>query len=191
MAADVIRAIQAARIRAVVHHPARARAYAETRLIEADRRSGPGETQGDIRQTGDVIVRVYIGLAGVVDLALDTLRRLSPVLSGAYRDAHMVLVGQEPVSWPVPVRQDAIITIVNMRPYARRIEGPHGAPGLSDQAPDGVYEVAAGIVAARAPLGVEIEFNYRGMVDGRPAPSAIENVSQYRFPALIIRRARR
>lgn len=83
MAADVIRAIQVARIRAVVHHPARARAYAETRLIEADRRSGPGETQGDIRQTGDVIVRVYIDLAGVVDLALDTLRRLSPVLSGA------------------------------------------------------------------------------------------------------------
>ncbi|MBB4267729.1 hypothetical protein [Roseospira visakhapatnamensis] len=183
---SIAASIRAAGQRAVGGHAGRARDYATGRFAAADQQMGQGETEGEIRQTGDVIERVYASHAEAVTFALETLRELSPVRSGAYRESHVVLVNGAAASWPVALKPADVVVLTNTQPYARLIEGPHGASGLSDQAPNGVYEAAQAIVQARTTA--DVEFNYQGVVDGAAAPGHLATQSDYRYPALIIRR---
>jgi len=121
----------------------------------------------------------------VVDEALRLLITRSPVgpgRNGHYRDAHWLYVNG--------VRRDAMlqggnkvelkrgdkIVIINVKPYARKIEGgakhkyrarlTQRRPGLSSQAPDGVYEVTARDLKNKYDKIAIIRFAYHGNVEG-------------------------
>ena len=164
--------------------------------------------------------------SGIVDAALRMLMERSPYgpdEGGHYRDDHWLFVNN--------VRRDAThegavveikpgdeVVIINMRPYARKIEG--GArgrthrltdrrPGLSVQAPNGVYEITARDLQRKFGTVAIIRFAYRAMLGGglvstsaQPAARGVmrsssgrflsqggpraHNLSKNRFPALEI-----
>jgi hypothetical protein len=167
--------ISAARARAVDGHADRVRAYAERRFAETDQAMGvQGRTEGSADLGGE-IARVYPDLRGAIGLALSTLREHSTVDSGDYRDSHTVIVDGAPVEWPARLSPRAQVLILSALPYARRIE-----QGWSDQAPNGVYEVAAAIVAARANVEVTVEYV-------APPVSMVGNATPATVPAMIFR----
>jgi hypothetical protein len=133
-----------------------------------------GTTQGAVALGGEV-TRIYPALDGAVGFALETLREQSPVRRGSYRDSHTVVVNGSPVSWPVPVKPRDRVMILSALPYARRIE-----QGWSDQAPNGVYEVAAAIVAARTNVEVTVQYV-------APPASMVGNATPATVPAMVLR----
>jgi hypothetical protein len=126
----------------------------------------------------------FVLASHVVDAALKMLMFRSPYgpdKDGHYRDDHWLFVNG--------IRRDATsegdivnigvhdeVIIINMRPYARKIEG--GArnrfarrltdrrPGLSVQAPDGVYEITARDLKAKFGTIADISFLYHGTMGG-------------------------
>lgn len=114
----------------------------------------------------------------VVDAVLQELFQVSPYgpeKGGHYRDDHWLFVNGQRRDASVEggaVRIDPTdkVVIINTRPYARKIEG--GArrrsggrasprrPGLSVQAPDGVYEITARKMAGRLGNIAVINFTY-------------------------------
>jgi hypothetical protein len=129
--------------------------------------------------------------ANVVDEALRLLITRSPVgpgRDGHYRDNHWLYVNG--------ARRDATLeggnkvelkkgdkaVIINTKPYARTIEGTpyarfrnrlsHRRPGLSAQAPDGVYEVTARDLQKSYGKIAIIRFTYHGNVAGALAEQA-------------------
>lgn len=140
-----------------------ARAHVSIVTGLADRASSlaPSELIADAGKWGsDIGGRAVVRFAShapAVDLALETLERLSPEYTGAFKASHEVFVNGAAVDWPVQVEPRDKIKIVNTTPYARRIER-----GWSDSAPDGVYEVAASLVAARFE-GIRVRFSYQGV----------------------------
>jgi hypothetical protein len=163
-------------------------------------------------------------LGNVVDAALQALFEASPVgpdKDGHYRDDHWLYVnGQRrdaaAEGAAVEIGPTDEVVIINMRPYARKIEGgarerfrrrmTNRRPGLSVQAPNGVYEVTARALKQRFGNIATIRFAYRGVMGGAPVsqtgPTPIKrnargrfvesggtrahNVSSNRFPALEI-----
>ncbi|WP_193183266.1 hypothetical protein [Nisaea sediminum] len=129
-----------------------------TDLANSIAASGPSEVIPDQKWGkyigGTASVR-FGAQAPAVDLALETLERLSPVLTGQYRASHEVLVNGNFVDWPVQLGPQDRVKIINILPYARRIE-----LGWSASAPDGVYEVAASIVAGQFE-NVRVRFSYQ------------------------------
>jgi hypothetical protein len=103
-------------------------------LAEETQRSGvePGERSAvDGRVTDDFdavrpngrIVTVYDYRREAATFALQLLRFMSPVRSGAYRDSHFLMVNGSAVDrLPPKLRPEDWITITNDRPYARKLE---------------------------------------------------------------------
>lgn len=83
----------------------------------------------------------------------------SPVLTGRYRDSHVLLADGVEIDADGKIPPAETYLFVNTRPYARKIER-----GLSDQAPDGVYEAVA--VLAQRQFGniARVRFTYRSLV---------------------------
>jgi hypothetical protein len=122
--------------------------------------------------------------ANVVDEALRLLIMRSPIgpgRHGHYKDAHWLYVNgtRRDVQLEgnkVELKRGDKIVIVNVKPYARKIEGTpyqrfkqrmtHRRPGLSVQAPDGVYEVTARDLQKLYGKIAIINFTYRGNVEG-------------------------
>ena len=119
-----------------------------------------------------------------VEWTLEMLRRLSPVATGRYRDSHVVLLnGTGLTGQGLAVldraREGDRIQIVNVQPYARKIEGQRakrrkqirGRRGLSKQAPGGVYRKVHQLLVQR--YGRTLFVDYRlerlevGGVEGR------------------------
>jgi hypothetical protein len=130
--------------------------------------------------------------SGVVDTAWKMLAERSPYgpdKFGHYRDDHWIYVNgvrrdaELNGGKPILIGPRDHVVIVNMRPYARKIEG--GAktrfrnrltdrrPGLSVQAPNGVYEITARDLQRMFGRIAEIRFTYRGVIGGKLAFSDI------------------
>ncbi len=90
--------------------------------------------------------------ADAVLWALQRLREISPVLTGRYRDSHIVMVNGEQITGDtraalLRVKPGDRVQIVNFQPYARKIEGATASKrtgrqrrkALSRQARSGVY----------------------------------------------------
>jgi hypothetical protein len=98
------------------------------------------------------------------DLLEDTLQWIgqqlvlhSPALSGEYARSHVMVIDDVAADFNAPIPPDFDeIVFVNVTPYARKIER-----GLSDQAPDGVYEAVAALAARRFGNIVKVRFSFR------------------------------
>ncbi len=130
----------------------------------------------------------------IVDEAIATLIRNSPVgpgENGHYRDDHWLFVNgrrrDATVGGVVQVMPGDLVVIVNARPYSRKLErgkrrrgSTDRRPGLSVQAPNGIYEVTAQELRSRFGSLASIRFVYRN-VSGIP-----ERTRSSRYPALEI-----
>lgn len=85
----------------------------------------------------------------------------SPVLTGRFQRSHVFLADGVEVEPGAPVPAAVEYVFVNTQPYARKIER-----GLSQQAPDGVYEVVAELASRRFGNIARIRFGYRAPLFG-------------------------
>lgn len=139
-------------------------------------------------------------LGHVVDEAMKELILASPFgpgKDGHYRDDHWLYVNQTRRDFAfdskiVEIGQNDEVVIVNVRPYARKIEGgarerfrrmTNRRPGLSVQAPNGVYEITARALQRRFGNIASIRFTYRGTIG---AASPLGRARSDRYPALEI-----
>lgn len=112
-----------------------------------------------------LIVYDYQRLDIVVQFALDTLRTLSPHRSGAYQEAHTVMINHAAVSPPYAISPTDEVMIVNPEPYARKIEVGHMhmlVPGT-----DRVYQQAKQVIDRTYQELVETEFTYVDLPDAQ------------------------
>jgi len=107
----------------------------------------------------------------------------APVLTGEYRRSFAFFVDGvelEP-GQPVPPFKEAVF--LNTQPYSRKIER-----GLSDQAPDGVFQAVATLAKKRFGNMANIRFSYRtplASTEGSPKQRR-ETDRENRTPAIVI-----
>jgi hypothetical protein len=105
-----------------------------------------------------------------------------PDIEGHYRDDHWIYVNgvRRDVARedgnPINIGPNDKVIIINMRPYARKIEGGANKrfsnrltdrrPGLSVQAPNGVYEITARDLQRMFGKIALIRFTYHGIIGG-------------------------
>lgn len=136
-------------------------------------------------------------LNDVVQGILDMLVSKSPFAakrSGAvpqthYRQEHAIFIdGTEVSEPPTSLIGGSVVVLVNLQPYARKIE-----KGFSAQAPDGVYEVVARLAQSRWGSVAEIDFSYQMLPGVGPSQSASVRASRAKshrddsFPAITIK----
>lgn len=100
------------------------------------------------------IVYTAIRMPAVISFALETLRELSPVASGRYRDNHMVFIEGHVVADASNWRPGQAIHISNPMPYSRKIE----AGRMKMSVPAHVYERAEPVISARFGNSVLVRF---------------------------------
>jgi hypothetical protein len=120
-----------------------------------------GASEDTVQAPGPIVYEFELG-PEIVAFALDTLRALSPVKSGAYRDAHFLLVdgAAAPASAAV---LGADLLIANDRPYARKI---HVGAMKNMKVPPGIYERARQAVMARWGNAVRVEVTFVSLAGG-------------------------
>lgn len=153
-------------------------------------------------------------LADVVNAVWKALIAASPVgpgKDGHYKDDHLLFVNRQrveatPGDPKLVIPPGAVCVIVNAKPYARKIEGgfkrepnpdafgPRGGkrfikkrrPGLSVQAPDGVYEVAVRALQRRFGNMASLSFTYEAVDELGIVTGKRSNKSDLRYPCVII-----
>lgn len=88
------------------------------------------------------------------------LIQFSPVKTGRYQKSHVLLADGVPLNLDTPSLTPQTIAeeyiFINVVPYARKIER-----GLSQQAPDGVYQAVANMARRKFSKVARITFSYR------------------------------
>lgn len=102
--------------------------------IEVDGHAALSEDQ--VRPFG-IIVYHFQRMREIVEFALDQARQLSPVLSGAYRNAWFVMADGSEVS-VADVPNSGTVIVTNDQPYSRKINV--GAKGFERYVPPGIVE---------------------------------------------------
>ncbi len=157
-------------------------AFGSTAPIE---RIVDGQIGKPLEQAQSVTDTIFHLHTNVVDEALRLLITRSPVgpgRHGHYRDNHWLYVNgvrrdaMLQGGTKVELRKGDKVVIINVKPYARKIEGgakhkyrarlTQRRPGLSSQAPDGVYEVTARDLKNKYEKIAIIRFAYHGNVEG-------------------------
>jgi len=157
----------------------------------------PGRRIEDVQPFGTIEVHFGYGTE-IVSLALEILRALSPVKTGAYQRSHQVYINGAMVSDIADVGAADHIVIASTLPYSRKIEGGlrftgwnsghrghydadamKRVGGESSQAPDGVYQLAAETLSRRFGNSYNVTFSWAGP-SGEPGAG--------RYPALVIDR---
>lgn len=122
------------------------------------------------------------------ELALDLLLfistmldKFSPVKTGRYQKSHILFADGVEMSISMPTLVPQVLgaeeyVFVNTQPYARKIER-----GLSQQAPDGVYQVVASLARRQFGKIAKITFSYRTLLGGAGGGKSERN------PAIIVR----
>jgi len=113
---------------------------------------------------GGVIVYRYPRLEQVAQFAMETLFDLSPVLSGEYRNSHVLLLDGAPVANLKGWKPGQEVAITNPAPYSRKIEV--GKMKMRVPGSDMVYQQARRKVMSRYGNLAKVEFTYRGIVGG-------------------------
>lgn len=113
-----------------------------------------------VRPNG-VIVFEFEMLTDIFAWIGKALVEASPVKSGRYADSHLFLADGVIVPPGAQVPQATEYAFVNSQPYARKIDR-----GLSDQAPDGVYQVVAAMAQRRFGNIASVLFGYEALQTG-------------------------
>jgi len=150
-----------------------------TRTVDG-RRNAAEET---VKPDG-IIVYDYPRMHEIVQVAMNTLFDLSPVLSGDYRNAHTIYVDGNPVSNIKDWDGTGEIVILNHVPYSRKIE--LGKMRMRVPGTDHVYEQAEYVLNQRYSNVARISFTYRGIAGGYIAKGKAHGQSDNRWPALVI-----
>lgn len=150
-----------------------------TRTVDG-RQNAPEEA---VRADGRIVYD-YGRLAEVVQFAMEALFDLSPVLSGEYRSAHRLFVGGAEVRNLEGWNGEGDVVISNSVPYARKIE--LGKMTMRVPGSDQVYQQAQAIVQRRYHNVASVHFTYQGIIAGTHMAGRDGNVSDIRYPALII-----
>ncbi|GLK78036.1 hypothetical protein GCM10008171_32900 [Methylopila jiangsuensis] len=115
----------------------------------------PGGSVDAVRPDG-TIVFAFEFLDDVFNFIAEELVQAAPFLTGEYRDSFFMLADgvlvPEGAAYPAAVEYAFLPGV----PYARKIER-----GLSDQAPDGVFQVVAELASRRFGNLARIRFSYR------------------------------
>lgn len=131
-----------------------------------------GAVLESVRPDGTILFRFH-WLDAVVDDAVGLLVRQAPYLSSHhnglpyYRDAFAMFVDGQKVDIRTKVPAGAEIVLTNLLPFARKIER-----GSSLMAPDGVFQVVAGLLKRRWAGAAQISYGWRifpGAGPGGPA----------------------
>lgn len=124
----------------------------------------PGNQNLDTVVLPGPIVFRYRYIREVLTVALDELRKASPVVSGAYRDSHTLFVNGIAVSGTPPaLKAGDEVFIANPVPYARRLEVGLIEAGRAFviQVPPRIYErVMKSILVPRYRNVVKLTFDY-------------------------------
>ena len=113
-----------------------------------------------VKPEGTIAFRFQL-VNDVVQTCLEELRKASPVLTGRYRRSHVIYADGQIVPAGSPIMAAREVVILNLVPYARKIER-----GLSQQAPNGVYEAVAAQMKRRFSNVAKIAFSYREPLAG-------------------------
>lgn len=140
-----------------------------------------GAVEETVKATG-VILYTYSYLDLVAQFAMETLYRLSPVLSGTYRLSHTLFLNNLAVANLKGFKSGDEVTISNPVPYARKIE----VGRMTMSVPGHVYERTARIVRSRYGNIANIGFTYRGFVGGAVLVGRAGNKAALRYPVIII-----
>jgi hypothetical protein len=135
----------------------------------------PGNTNLESVILPGPIVYRYRYLTEVIEVALTTLQRLSPVRSGLYAKSHTIYVHGQPVGRaPKQITEEVIIS--NPVPYARKIEVGKTRSGrpFVIQVPNRIYERTAKALRARYRKQAKVSYEY------------ITVAGQNRWPAIVI-----
>ncbi len=146
-----------------------------------------GAPEDSVRADG-VITYIYPRLEHVARYAMEVLFDLSPVLSGAYRQGHTLMLNGKPAADLSGWRPGDEIAITNMLPYARKIE--LGRMKMRVPGSAKVYRQAVRKVKARFGSTAKIGFAFRGIVGGQQISvqrrSRSRGNSDLRYPVMTI-----
>ena len=121
-----------------------------------------GAALESVRPNG-VIVAEFQLIDDVLRFIGEQLVRNSPHLTGRYEHSHLLFADGSQVDPATPQTTLAReYVFVNTVPYARKIER-----GMSPQAPNGVYEVAAAMARRKFGRFARISFGFRNVSGGR------------------------
>lgn len=127
------------------------------------------------------------------------LRDRSPVDSGAYRDAHMLLADGRFLMNAAEVSEDTRLpradefSFTNTVPYARKIEFGKTKAGRDFviQVPNHIYERTARDARQRFRGIADIQYEVRALIDGHQTPQRHawkpHNRPAVRYPAIVVR----
>lgn len=93
---------------------------------------------------------------GIVRWIAEMLRQFSPVLTGAYRDSHVLLADGAEVDPFGRIPQAKLYEFISTAIYAAKIERE-----LSPQRPDGVYQAVALLAARRSNMDIRFAYGTR------------------------------
>lgn len=105
----------------------------------------PATTENEVQPFGVIVYRIS-RMKQIAAFALDEARRISPVLTGKYRDAWFAMVDRKEIALN-DIPPNAVVTITNDEPYSRKINT--GAKGFEKYVPPGVAEKVRQSVLAK------------------------------------------
>ena len=118
---------------------------------------------------------------GVIDWIWEQVLLHSPRLSGAYVKSHRLLADGVEVDAPNRALEAEEWVVTTTAPYARKLEGMSGKrPPLSEQAPEGIYQVVADLARARFGNMARIKFTARSIEGGTLAEWASKTTMGHR-----------
>jgi hypothetical protein len=114
----------------------------------------------NVHPDGEIVFDFQIA-TDAVEWVGEQLLLHAPILTGQFRRSFILLADGAEVQIGGDIPQARTYTFVNTEPYARKIEG-----GLSNQAPDGVFQVVAELAAQKFGNAAQIRFSYISLETG-------------------------
>lgn len=144
--------------------------------------SRPGAALETVNPDRGVIVFAFDVTPDVMEFIGRMLVLNSPVLTGRYQDSHRLFADGVEVERFDPALDAEEWVFLSALPYSRKIEA-----GLSDQAPDGVYEATAVMAQRRYGNVARITFGWSSPPTGGKGREAVRLAREARVPAITVR----
>lgn len=132
-----------------------------------------GASEDSVRPDGEIVYEFEL-MNEMFEWIGQLLVENSPFLTGRYQDSFVFTVDGDVVDPGAPLPEGEEFVFTNVQPYARKVER-----GLSNQAPDGVFQVVAAMASSRFGNLAKIRFSYRaplfGAIEAWASQTAMES----------------